>query len=437
MVIDVLKDIGQEHLQAFFGDLTERQKGSFLRQADKIDINIFHKQKSLLLAPKVSVPLQSEPFLDYDSVSGYLDNTLIADGKVGCIVVAGGQGTRLGLDAPKGMFPVTVAKHKSLYQLFAEKVCAAGIQAGRRLLLAVMTSPSNHSETVHFFESNNFFGLFPGQVSFFVQDTLPYLDDDGNMFLENRWTIAEGSDGNGGVFERFCASGIWSEWYDSGVRDVIVVNVDNPLADPFDSELLGYHHHHGGEATLKCFVRGDARENVGVVAKVGGKTHIIEYTELSHEDRDARSLNGHLRYACANMGMYCFTMDFISKKRYMPLHLARKKVTMLDGNSMAWKFEKFIFDVLEYAETVKVLIYPRERCFAPLKNAEGPCSIETVRKALQERDCAVFTEISGNKPPEKRKFELSQQFYYPTKELLNYWHGRELPDNDYIDDMVR
>ncbi|WP_068471516.1 UTP--glucose-1-phosphate uridylyltransferase [Candidatus Protochlamydia phocaeensis] len=430
----------------FWSTLTPEEQQQLISQIEKIDFNLLQLQKQLLQAsPSRYSPI--EPFMDF-SFSGQTDNflagkQLIREGRMGCLVLAGGQGTRLRVDGPKGRFPVSLIKKKSLFQLCAEKVLAAGKQAGRPLALAVMTSPENDAITKGFFAENQFFGLDPAQVSFFCQGMLPLLDAQGHLFLESRNRIAEGPYGNGKALHDFFQSGIWQKWSQQGIRYVNTVLIDNPLADPFDAELLGFHAGQNADVTLKCTEKGKPQEKVGVVVKENGHCSVIEYSELSEEDKHALQPNGRLKYCCASLSLFCFSMDFIQRlaaeQTPLPLHKAWKAakfvneegVTQLSATPIAWKFEMFIFDVLRYANKVSALLFPREEIFAPLKNYTGEDSIETVQQALLKRDRQILRAITGEEPP-STPFELAADFYYPTPELIARWKGR-VPTTSYVE----
>lgn len=439
-----LGSINQSHLLDGYGELTLEQQNRLLAQIDQINLETFKLQQQLLRSSESQILQDILPFPPPPSSGNQIDfaagKTLVAQGLMGCLIVAGGQGTRLHFEGPKGMFPVTQHEHKSLFQLFAEKVAAAGRQAKRTLPLAIMTSPNNHQETIAFFQEHHFFGLDSQQVSFFSQSTLPLLDKSGNLFLESKDTLAVGPDGNGLALHHFFYSGLWSIWYQQGVRALNFIVIDNPLADPFDAELLGYHQRCHNDITVKCVLRKHAREKVGVLAQQAGngdeaqvgrskkKTVIVEYSELPESLADLVQSDGSLMFSYANIS-YCFSLDFIKKSVQnslsMPLHKAFKAASYLDSSGhtqraikpIAWKFETFIFDLLPMAEKVGALLYPRDQCFSPLKNYEGDDSIETVRHALQNNDRRVFEEVTGE-PYNEARGDISQDFYYPTPELL-------------------
>lgn len=434
-----LQSIHQDHLLFHWNHLTTDQQRHLLGQIHKLDLKVFHLQQQILKHKHVEMPA-FEPFTDY-AHSGNKDRVrigqeLIAKGEAGCLIVAGGQGTRLRIDGPKGMFPVTLIHKKSLFELFAHKVIAAGRLAGRLLSVAIMTSPANHEQTIQFFEEHHYFGLKQEQLYFFQQGVLPLLDNAGNLFLETPWSISEGPDGNGSALSEFVHTQIWEKWKQKGIKYVNFIQIDNALADPFDAELIGYHQSKQSEITIKCVERKDPKESVGIIVAVNGKPQVIEYSEMDPKQK-ASPL-----HRCANISTFCLSMSFIKRIEglQMPLHLAHKAVKALSKHGLteqaaqpnAWKFEKFIFDILPLADKVNALLYPREYCFSPLKNLSGHDSLATVQESLLRRDRGVIAAITGKEAPQ-RHFELAQDFYYPTPELLRKWLGKDVPAKDYIE----
>lgn len=423
--LNKLEACGQEHLLKYWSELAPERQKRLLEQIEALDVAHFHQQQILLQTPVNKEMHSLEAFKEYAQSGNKshfeLGERLLREGQMGCLLIAGGQGTRLKFKGPKGMYPITPVEHKSLFQFFAEKVVAAGKQVQRLLPLAIMTSPINHLETWNFFVANHFFGLEPEQVSFFSQAMSPFLDQQGNLFLEEKDLIAEGPDGNGASLEHFVESGIWAKWHSQGVEYVNYVLIDNPLADPFDAELLGFHCEQQADVTVKCTSRRDVDEKVGLLVISDQTVHVIEYSEMPSHERIALNNDGNLKHICANLSLFCFNMDFINKvnkrKRKIPLHCALKAAKSVGKEIMAWKCEKFIFDVLPFAHKIKALLYPRERCFAPLKNASGKDSPEEVKAALQREAQRIWQEVTGQSAnaPE----ELPAEFYYPTPQLLD------------------
>lgn len=420
----------QSQLFQFWSQLSENEKKALQIQIEHIDEATLKRQRALIKEKDKILSLTEkeslEPFDDFGQSGNKEDRQrgeqLIAEGRLGCVLVAGGQGTRLQFSGPKGCYPISVVHHKSLFQLFAERVVVAGKRAGRLLSVAIMTSPDNDEETRQFFQTHHYFGLKPEQIAFFVQETLPLLDEEGSLFLKSPWEIAVGPDGNGHLLVQFAKAGILSQWVARGIEHVHIVLVDNPLADPFDPELLGYHDRKKAEITLKCIERIDPEESVGVIVRKNGKIDVLEYSEMTCEEKQARLTDQKLKHRCANISLFCFSLAFIARmfqaKQQLPLHVAKKSAlcvdqagkTHLSDRPIAWKFETFIFDWLKYAESSAAIIFPRQICFSPLKNLNGENSPATVKKALFERDRQIVRELTGLEPS-SFPFELPAEFY--------------------------
>lgn len=438
-----LKAMRQEHLVSHWDSLSPLQQEQLCRQIDGIDPLLFQRQKEALKKKDQTSHMVYDPLKQY-SLSGDPDNLAlgqqrIEEGKVALVVLAGGQGSRVQCRGPKGCCPITPIKRKTLFQFLVEKVKAASIRASRPLDMALMTSPLNHAETTHFFNQNDYFGLNSKQILFFEQEMLPLLDFSENLFLEAPDKIASGPNGNGGVLRCLAASEIWQKWKEKGIEQINIIPIDNPLADPFDAEMLGAQARMDCEIVIKTALRDQPQENVGVIVEVDGKAAVIEYFEMRDADRLACDSDGQLKYKFANLGLYTLKMSLIERLSYqkLPLHVAKKSVKKFYGvadcrTENGWKFEEFIFDILPYSQSHFALLSPRNSCFAPLKNLYGEDSIDTVRKALLANDRKVFCKITGSEPPMDAIFELSPQFYYPTEELIKKWKGKPFPNEEYI-----
>lgn len=381
-----------------------------------IDLQMLETQRNMLIHHEQVV--ESIAPLSHFEESGSatykkLGKELIMQGKMGCILLAGGQGTRLRFEGPKGMYPTSIVHGKSLFQLFAEKAMAAEKSGGKPLHVAVMTSPENHDQTVAFFQHHRNFGLPSDQIDFFTQTTLPILDEKGELLKDSSGQIIVGPDGNGSVFESFIQSGLKKKWEGLGIEIVNIVPVDNPLADPFDWELAGYLQALSLDLAVKAAFRDDPQESVGVLVEKNGKVCVVEYTELPNGDKEARDDQNVLIHRCAYISLFALKICNFDVHS-MPLHLAYKAIpNAADPNPTspnAWKFEKFIFDIFPRIERIGVLVYPRDECFAPLKNFSGPNSIDTVQEAMMERDRKKMAELGMPIPEEP--FELPPEYYY-------------------------
>ncbi len=449
-ISDFVNALGQKQLLWGVDQLSPTQLESFLSQLKKYDSLTLKRQRDALFHP-LEAPSPLEPLKTF-ARSGSEENErvgkeLISQGKVGCLILAGGVGSRLGSNKPKALFPVSIVKEKTLLQLFLEKAVAASKQAKKPLPVGIMTSPLNHVEIFSYLEKQRRFGVKEENCSLFLQGTLPYLDASGNWLLENAGLLAEGADGNGNALLNFFNSGIWKKWKERGIEIVNVILIDNPLADPFDAELVGYHANAKADVTLKAILRRDEQEKVGVVGTLRGKLRVVEYTELPENQKSARDVDGSLLWKVANTSLFSFTMDFIESltknpQFYLPWHLAKKNAEVLQERpegvsrerTQVWKCETFIFDLLNFAKNTHVLLFPRDEVYAPLKNAQGSDDLTSVQKALVEKERKIFQEISGKSAPSDRKIELDQAFYYPTDELLEKWRGKAFPqDQEYLE----
>lgn len=372
-------------------------------------LTLLEKQRQALLKKQEACTLQ--PLSSYDTATGKLKGEV---GNVGCIILSGGQGTRMASPEAKALLPVSVVRKKCLLQLFCEKREAASKKVGFRLPLAIMTSPLNHEKISSYLQKHHW-----ENVDLFSQEMLPFLNDQGNWFFEAPGKIAQGPDGNGYALKLFYRSGLWEKWKKAGIEAVNIVQIDNPLADPYDAELAAYHFEQKADVTIKAAFRESPSEKVGAIGLQNGKVAIVEYSELENA----------APFTVANIGLFCMSMKFIEKiaSITLPWHLARK--------NDAWKFETFIFDLLNYADKVKVLVYPREEVYSPLKNASGEKSLQTVQASLLAEERKILEKLSGASLS-NRVIELDAAFHYPTPELLQKWKGKQLPEQDYIDAEV-
>ena len=445
--LNLLTPLKEDHILSSFNTLSGTEKKTLLRQVENLDIAQLKIQKNSLKEP-FKKQRNLKTIQDYDTSGNKEDflsgQKIIKEGLVGCLVVAGGQATRLKLQGPKGTCPITSIKHKSLFQLIGEKVLAASVLSMKPLPLAIMTSPLNHEETVNFFEKNFYFGLKKNQVSFYKQEMLPFLDTQGHLMIQQDGSLAEGPDGNGGALFHFFNSGLEKKWREAGVRYLNFILVDNPLADPFDAELIGYHKRVSADIVVKAIKREDPQELVGVLVKEEGATVVVEYTELSEEEKLARTNDNTLAYSLANISLFSFSLDFIKrlgtdKNLKIPLHKNLKAISNLNKNEevlqKVWKFEKFIFDLLPFANKVSILVYPRETCFAPLKNFQGADSLDTVPLMIEKNDRRTLINITKT-PCLVSPLEISQDFYYPTEQLKEQWIGKTIEGPRYIEGNV-
>jgi len=336
----------------------------------------------------------------------------LADGKVAALTVAGGQGTRLGFDGPKGAVLVTPIGERSLFELFGKTVAAARKIYGSKIPWYVMTSPANHAQTAEFFRQHEFFGLPLTDVTFFEQGVLPLFGQDGRALLAGKGRLAQGPDGHGGSLRALVQSGALWDMKSRGVETISYFQVDNPLVKPFDPLFLGLHAMTGSEMSTKVAAKADDLERVGNVCLVDGRVGVVEYTEFPEALARAKNPDGTRRFNAANLAMHALDIAFVERvvgrSLEMPIRRAEKAVPFIDeagvlqrpSSPNAIKLEMFIFDVLRLARNPLVLEVDRAEEFSPVKNATGPDSLETSRRDQVRRACR-WLEAAGISVPRR------------------------------------
>ncbi|MCI0381648.1 MAG: UTP--glucose-1-phosphate uridylyltransferase [Chlamydiae bacterium] len=430
-----LEELDQKEFGQKCKALSLAKQKKILDQVKQYDPALMKQLKGLLFS-KRDIPSVA-PIESY-AVSGnledlYLGEELIRQGKVGCIILAGGQGSRLGGNLPKALTPVSLVKQKTLLQLFCEKTKAASKKTRKNLPLAIMTSPLNISTIQKYLVGKKYFGLSQQDLILFRQPLLPFFDEKGNFVFHPSKEIGEGPDGNGKVLFHFFHSGIWENWRDRGIEFVHLVSIDNPLADPFDANLLGFQARQKADVTLKAILREDEEEKIGIIAKQKDRVCVVEYSEIGEEIKAAKRKEGGYLFSLGNTGLFCFTMDFIGKIAEktidLPWHFSQKTVELLSRK--VWKAEQYVFDLLFLSKKTEVICYPKKEIFSPLKNAKGKDSLKTVQKDLLAADQRQYHRITGIQV-KNSSFELDQRFYYPDKELIKKWKGKALPNKKFI-----
>jgi UDP-N-acetylglucosamine/UDP-N-acetylgalactosamine diphosphorylase len=320
---------------------------------------------------------------------------LLRAGTVGVIVVAGGQGSRLGFEGPKGAYPIGPITEAPLFEIHAHKVLALERRYDTSVPLYVMTSPANDRDTRAFFRENGFFGLSPDRVVFFAQGMWPAVWSDGRVVLDRADHIFMSPDGHGGILRAMDVSGAFADMEQRGLGTLFYFQVDNPLVEIADPAFIGLHSLRRAEASTKVCAKRDPEEGLGVVVDRGGRNAIVEYTELTSEQKHATDQNGELRFRYGSVAIHVFSLAFLRQEaaRDLPLHVAHKKVPYCgaDGETItpeepnAYKFEKFIFDVLPDAERALNVVFDRAEEFSPVKNAEGSDSPATARRDMMRK----------------------------------------------------
>ena len=414
--MDILKQkltsVGQDHLLAFYDDLSQVQQsqlveelqridwqdltkvfreevlpqldtsGSSLKPASKIDDNLLEVLPDSCLAGTTRCSAEQ---LDHYEQIGLKH---IKTGKVAALLLAGGQGTRLGFEHPKGMYDVGLPENKSLFRMQAERIQRLKQLAGdsARIIWYVMTSEATIDETRHFFQQQNLFGMDKNDVVFFEQGTMPCFGFDGRVLLHERHKLARSPNGNGGLFEALHEHNIIGHMAANGVEFLHVYCVDNILVRVCDPKFMGYCISKGAQAGAKVVEKVLPNEAVGTICKVGSQFKVIEYSEISDTIAERRDqATGKLAFNAGNICDHFFSVQFLDiikgSDRRLRYHLAIKKVPHLNpttGQRVAKpsepcgiKLERFIFDVFEFTQQFAAWEVRREDEFSPLKNADG------------------------------------------------------------------
>lgn len=394
-----LEDSGQRHLAAHAETLGDAAREAFFAQLADVDWELLDRLVALTrveggtskptLEPAPSIRRHEDVARDDEARAR--GEELLKDGKVAVFVVAGGQGSRLGFDGPKGLYPVTPIAQRCLFRVFAEKISALSQRFDQPVPWYVMTSRTNHDATVAAFEDAGYWGLEASQVTFFSQDMLPAVDEEGRLVLAEPGHLFMSPNGHGGSLLALRKSGALDAMRERGIEQIFYFQVDNPLVAIADPVFLGYHDLAGAQMSTKTVPKRDAAEKVGVVGLVDGRYGVIEYSDLSEEERQLEDESGALRFRDGNIAVHALRRDFVESITAdgldLPYHLARKAMSALDpvtgeATKLAGiKFETFVFDALARCERSVVLSVDRAEEFAPVKNAEGEDSPATSRAA--------------------------------------------------------
>jgi len=308
----------------------------------------------------------------------------LAAGRVGVVIVAGGQGTRLGFDWPKGMYPIGPLSGRTLFEFFADSLLALRAKYSVSIFLYLMTSPLTHNQTVDYWSSNQYLGLPPEDVIIFCQGTMPAVDaTTGKLLLAAKDSLSLSPDGHGGTVKALQVSGCFDDAENRGVDLLSYIQVDNPLVSACDVDFIGHHLVSGSEMTTQVVRKRYAEEKVGNVVMVDGSLRIIEYSDLPDEAAQKRDENGQLKLWAGNIAVHLFDVPFLRRAAKsidsLPFHRASKVTPFVDETGQyvkpsspnSIKFERFIFDLLPTAENAFVVEVDANKAFAPVKNADG------------------------------------------------------------------
>ncbi len=402
--IEILKTYNQDHIIKLLNKLEGKKKQELIEQIMKIDFQQIHElyentKKEIEIKEN---KIESIDYLDKSKLSKdekeKLDNLgaeIIKNGKYAVVTMAGGQGTRLGHNGPKGTFKLDVyGKGKYLFEILAENLKEANKKYNIQIPWYIMTSKENNKDTVEFLKKHNYFGYPKDKVRIFMQSELPLVDINGKLLIDKNYKIKEASDGNGGTYSSLRASGCLAEMKENGIKWVFIGGVDNALLKMVDETLLGLAIDKNVQIASKSVVKANPHEKVGVFCKMNGHPKIIEYAELPEKMAEEVDKNGELKFGESNILCHLFTIDAIEKasKETLMYHSAFKKNSYIDENGKeaipdepnSYKFESFIFDAFEFFDDMALLRVKREEEFAPVKNKEGVDSPKTAKELYEK-----------------------------------------------------
>lgn len=459
---------GQGQVFAFWPQLNPAERDALAAQAAEIDLaEIAELHRSLVVEKAASAAnvagLEPAPYEPLPTHGGdaakwakarAVGEEALRAGRVAAFVVAGGQGTRLGYDGPKGTFPVTPVKRKPLFQVFAEKLLAAGRRYGKPLHWFIMTSHANHAQTEAFFVEHGFFGLDRSHVHFFRQGRMPAVNFEGKILLETKSSIALSPDGHGGSLRALHRSGALDLMAREGIDTLSYFQVDNPLVRCIDAEFIGFHLLARSEMSSKMVPKAYAEEKVGHFCVQDGRLVVVEYSDMPMAIQRETRPDGALRFIAGSIAIHIIDRDFARRMAAggegvaLPFHRADKKIPTVDTSGApvkpekpnGVKFEMFVFDALPFAQNPIVIETNRADDFSPVKNAEGVDSPKTSSED-QQRQFARWLNAAGARVATDatgvpaQKLEISPLFGYDPDTVKASWQKRpaQVTDNLYLE----
>lgn len=423
-LLETLRAREQEQVLRFWDRLPEGERAQLLGQLHALDFDLLARLTGELSAagsaaaaariepaPVIGLPRTADELRrERDAKNAGVE--ALRKGRVAAFLVAGGQGTRLGFDGPKGAFEIGPVSERTLFQLHAEKIKALRKRHKTALPWVIMTSSANDAATRRYFEKRDYHGLGAESVRFIVQENMPAVDRRGKLLLETRSSLALAPNGHGGSIKALHDSGAVAWLRGQGVDTLHYFQVDNVLVKIADPVFVGYHLQAGAEMSSKVVRKRDWKEKVGVIGYLDGKLGVIEYSDLPEELAQAVNKDGSLRFGAGSIAIHVLDLGFVERLNAggfrLPYHKAEKTVPYVDeqgqpvklkpGEKNGIKFETFVFDALPQAKAAVTMEVAREEEFAPVKNAEGEDSPATARAYLM-RQYARWLDAAGQKVP--------------------------------------
>ena len=401
--LDKLTKYGQQHLLHFYGELNEEQKQTLLSQIEATDFEVLasldatHKMEHGKIAPLAAMQLPE--IAEKKEMFRKVGLDAIRADKVGAVLLAGGMGTRLGSDAPKGVYNIGVTKDLYIFECLIHNLLQVTKQAEHMIYLYVMTSDKNHEQTVAFFKEHAYFGYPEDHISFFMQEMAPAVDYTGKVYLEEKDKISTSPNGNGGWFVSMARSGILEQVHKTGIEWLNVFAVDNVLQKIADPVFVGACIEEQCNVGAKVVAKANPDEKVGVMCLEDGKPSIIEYYELTEEMRHEKNEKGEYVYNYGVILNYLFRVSELERimSHKLPHHKVEKKIAHIEENGNpvkpeepnGYKFEQLVLDMIHDMDRCLPFEVVRKQEFAPIKNKEGVDSVETARALLTQNGIQI------------------------------------------------
>ena len=393
----IWEDDNQKYIKAMMEKNTTEQNEKLTKRLEEIDFSVLEhiERKETVNERGVFAPLDAVEVSEIEARGAEfkgLGLKAIREGKVGAVLLAGGQGTRLGLDRPKGTLNIGVAKELYLFEQLLRNLMDVTDEAGVYVPLYIMTSNINNADTTAFFEEHDYFGYPKDYVKFFVQEMVPACDYEGRIYMESQTEVAMSPNGNGGWFSSMVNAGLLSDIKERGIEWINVFAVDNCLQRIADPMFVGATIAYGCESGAKVVRKAAPDERVGVLCTEDGKPSIAEYYEMTQEMATARKENGDLLYGFGVILNYLFSekkLEQIADAR-MPIHVVEKKIPYMDVDGTfvkpeqpnGYKFETLVLDMVHMMDDCIPYEVVREREFAPIKNLHGVDSLDSARELM-------------------------------------------------------
>ena len=394
----IWEDDNQKYIKATMEKNTTEQNEKLTKRLEEIDFSVLEhiERKETVNERGVFAPLDAVEVSEIEARGDEfkeLGLKAIREGKVGAVLLAGGQGTRLGLDRPKGTLNIGVAKELYLFEQLLRNLMDVTDEAGVYVPLYIMTSNINNADTTAFFEEHDYFGYPKDYVKFFVQEMVPACDYEGRIYMESQTEVAMSPNGNGGWFSSMVNAGLLSDIKERGIEWINVFAVDNCLQRIADPMFVGATIAYGCESGAKVVRKAAPDERVGVLCTEDGKPSIAEYYEMTEEMATARKENGDLKYGFGVILNYLFSekkLEQIADAR-MPIHVVEKKIPYMDVDGTfvkpeqpnGYKFETLVLDMVHMMDDCIPYEVVREREFAPIKNLHGVDSLDSARELMK------------------------------------------------------